>query len=59
MNRILSVRETADLLHRSVRTLARWRDDGVGPEYVRTESGGICYLLSDVNKWLATRKETR
>lgn len=51
-NRLLSARETARLLHRSVRTLKRWRDDGRGPEYVRTETGGIAYLLSDVNKWL-------
>ena len=52
-------RETARLLHRSVRTLKRWRDDGRGPEYVRTETGGIAYLLSDVNKWLNANRGRR
>ena len=46
----LSTRETADMLQVSMRTLARWRAQGNGPDY-RRFGRRVLYRLRDVKEW--------
>jgi len=43
--------EVASYLRKHVRTLANWRCQGAGPNYIKTE-GGVLYRWSDVEAWL-------
>lgn len=37
---------------RTVRTLARWRNLGIGPKYRITDTGAIVYFEQDLIDWL-------
>lgn len=39
-------------LGRSVRTLARWRKDDIGPKHNVTDTGSIVYFEEDLLEWL-------
>jgi predicted DNA-binding transcriptional regulator AlpA len=47
--------QTAELLHVTGRTTARWRAEGGGPPFVRAGGVRILYRRSDVLAWLAAR----
>jgi hypothetical protein len=55
---LLSTKELARKLGYSPRQLARWREIGEGPVYLRTGHGRglIRYRWGDVKAWLATRQ---
>lgn len=52
-------RETARRLGISPRTLRRWRDDGIGPDWIRLRQphGSVRYDESAVRRWV--REQTR
>ena len=53
----MSVKETAEFLGVTTRTLARWRALGIGPRYYKLP-GLIRYSPADLKEWLlASRKE--
>ncbi len=55
----LTAADAADLSRRSMRTLARWRRQGVGPRYIR-RGAHVLYRRGDVEAWLdAQVHETR
>ena len=49
--------EAAEYLRRSVRTLARMRAEGRGPNY-HQEGGRVLYPLSALSEWLASHVKT-
>ncbi len=53
-NRFLTHLDTADYLHVSERTLARWRMEGVGPAF-RRFGRRIVYALADIDAWADQR----
>jgi predicted DNA-binding transcriptional regulator AlpA len=55
---LLSTKELARKLGYSPRQLARWRESGEGPVYLRIGHGRglIRYKWGDVKAWLATRQ---
>jgi hypothetical protein len=50
---LLTPAETARLLRNSVKTLERWRSQGVGPPYVKQHGFKIGYRRSDLAAYLA------
>ena len=56
--RLLTSSETAKRLHKSVRTLQRWRDrvPTYGPPPIRV-GWRVMYAESDVNGWLLAQRE--
>jgi DNA-binding transcriptional MerR regulator len=52
-DRLLTQREAADYLHLSIRTLQRWREQGIGPESIVLPNGYRRYRLSVLDAWLA------
>lgn len=50
---VLEPLEVAAILGVSERTLRRWRVSGLGPKFVRHDSGRYHYLRSDVVAYLA------
>lgn len=55
--RLLTEKETADLLGVSVKTLPVWRHKGKGPDYVKIESS-IRYKLADINAYIKKKTVT-
>ena len=51
----LSVDETSKLLKISISTLARFRQSGDGPTYIKL-GRRVLYAESDVSQWLAARR---
>lgn len=51
--KLLDDRQTAAILRRSPRTLARWRAEGTGPRYINIR-GRPCYRGVDIDAWLET-----
>jgi excisionase family DNA binding protein len=56
---LLTVAEVADLLRTSDRTLRRWREEGIGPAYVRIGARYIRYRRSSVMAWLEAQERER
>lgn len=52
---MLKSREAARMIGVSPRTLAKWRQRGVGPQCVRLEYNLVVYRLSDIDAWTRTR----
>lgn len=50
MDDLYTTKEAAELLRSSVRTLERFRQDGVGPYFIR-QGGLIFYRLIDLKQW--------
>lgn len=48
---LLTTKEAAKRLNRSVRTLERWRANGTGPFFIR-DNGYIGYRSEDLKRWL-------
>lgn len=50
----VSPTELSEITGIPVRTLAGWRNTGVGPSYIKAEgrNGAIRYLLKDVKEWM-------
>jgi len=49
--------EIAELLHTSERTIIRWRQQRIGPAWIRA-GGKVLYRRCDVDAWLESRKQT-
>lgn len=54
-DRLISTAELALLLHVEPRTLAAWRQRGIGPVPVRLTSRVVRYRASDVREYIAGR----
>lgn len=52
---MLRSREAARMIGISPRTLAKWRQRGVGPQCVRLGYNLVVYRLSDIDAWTRTR----
>lgn len=53
---MLNTREVAAMLRRHPDTIKVWRKrDGVGPPFIRTETGGILYDEQALQEWLQSR----
>lgn len=52
---MLRSREAARMIGISPRTLAKWRQKGVGPQCVRLGYNLVIYRLSDIDAWTRTR----
>ncbi|ETY72228.1 phage transcriptional regulator AlpA [Bifidobacterium moukalabense DSM 27321] len=52
---MLRSREAARMIGISPRTLAKWRQRGVGPQCVRLGYNLVVYRLSDIDAWIRTR----
>jgi excisionase family DNA binding protein len=50
---LLTQREAAEYLHLSVRTLQRWRTEGIGPPSIVLPTGHRRCRRSDLDRWLA------
>lgn len=51
-DRMLNRREAAALIGKDISTLDRWRREGKGPAYTKTDTGRIIYWYSDVMAYL-------
>jgi hypothetical protein len=51
----LTTKQAAPILNESFETLKKWRQKGVGPAYIRYESGAIRYRLSALMQYLNER----
>lgn len=52
---MLKSREAARMIGISPRTLAKWRQRGIGPQCVRLGYNLVVYRLSDIDAWTRTR----
>ena len=52
LERLLTTRQAAPILSESIDTLKKWRQRGLGPAYIKYESGVIRYRLSDLWQYL-------
>lgn len=48
--------ELAERLHLSPKTLAGWRQSGVGPAYIAASARAVIYPANFVVTWMAARK---
>jgi predicted DNA-binding transcriptional regulator AlpA len=55
MNTLETTAKVAERLRVTTRTLARWREVGCGPRYVRIGQHKIGYPADEVDRWLAAR----
>jgi excisionase family DNA binding protein len=51
-DRLLTQREAAEYLHYGVRTLQRWRREGIGPSSIKLPNGQRRYRKADLDEWL-------
>lgn len=51
-DRMLRSREAARMIGISPRTLAKWRQRGIGPQCVRLGYNLVVYRLSDIDAWI-------
>ena len=57
-NALLRPDEVTRMLRISNTTLARWRQNGKGPAFIRLGYNRVVYRRSDVERWLIERKES-
>lgn len=55
---LMTSQELSEFIGYSVKTLANWRSQAIGPKYVKP-GGRVRYRLSDVEKWLISREHGR
>ena len=55
-HRYLSAADAAKYTGVGKRTLARLRDKGGGPPYIKPQGGRVVYEVGDLDKWMAERK---
>lgn len=51
MQSLISSRETAIQLNVTEETLAHWRSNSIGPDYIKFDSGTVRYRTEDIEKW--------
>ncbi len=51
---LLTPKEASQMLKVSIHTLAKWRSQGQGPDYVKTGKS-VKYSQDTVNAWIANR----
>jgi DNA-binding transcriptional MerR regulator len=56
---LLTQRQAAEYLTVSIRTLQRWRVEGIGPESFTLPNGYRRYRRSELDRWLAEQGDTR
>lgn len=56
---LLSAKQIAALLGIHPRTVARMAEDGSGPPRIRVSEKRVGYLRSDLEAWLASRRESK
>jgi excisionase family DNA binding protein len=54
---LLTPQQAAEYLNISPRTLAAWRQRGVGPPSIKLPSGARRYRRADLDRWLAEHRE--
>jgi predicted DNA-binding transcriptional regulator AlpA len=54
---LLTMQQLASVLNVSVRTIKRWRDQGIGPPAVKLPSGRLRWRYGTVQAWLAAQEE--
>jgi predicted DNA-binding transcriptional regulator AlpA len=59
MNRILSQKEAAKILRKSLSTLYRWREQGIGPVWSKDATNHVYYLDIDLQEWILSRRRHR
>jgi len=50
--KFMTAREAAAYLGKSLATLARWRCHQTGPEFHKSDTGGIYYPIEGLDKWV-------
>jgi excisionase family DNA binding protein len=55
---LLTQQQLADELQVSVRTLERWRQEGIGPTFIQVGRSPR-YRRSDVDAWLEQQRRTK
>jgi len=50
--RLLREREAARYLNYAMKTLQSWRNQGVGPKYLKVGSRTVRYRLDDLKAWV-------
>ncbi|MDO5535515.1 MAG: helix-turn-helix domain-containing protein [Propionibacteriaceae bacterium] len=58
LDRLLTPADLAARLGVSERTLARWRETGSGPTFIRTGGRSPRYSPDDVDEWLLNQRRT-
>ncbi|MDF1477756.1 DNA-binding protein [Leifsonia sp. H3M29-4] len=55
---LISPRQLTALLGVNMDTLKRWRQEGIGPAFIRPgeEKGRVAYAIADVEAWINTRR---
>ena len=51
MEKKLTPKEAAEIIGYCEKTLYRWRQKGIGPEWVREENGRIAYRKDLIDEW--------
>jgi predicted DNA-binding transcriptional regulator AlpA len=54
---LLTKKQLASALNVSVRTIERWRDQGIGPPAVKLPSGRLRWRWATVRAWLEAQEE--
>jgi DNA-binding transcriptional MerR regulator len=54
---LLTPQQAAGYLNISVRTLAAWRQRGIGPPSIKLPSGARRYRKQDVDRWIVDHQE--
>lgn len=54
---LLTPQQAAAYLNISPRTLAGWRQRGIGPPSIKLPSGARRYHRSDLDRWIADHRE--
>jgi excisionase family DNA binding protein len=58
-SRLLTIKQAAERLHVSARTLRRWYLAGEGPKMIKLSERRIGIRLRDFDAWLAERPDAR
>ena len=54
---LLTQRQAAEYLNLSIRTLQRWRTEGIGPPSIVLPNGYRRYRRSALDRWLAKHRD--
>ena len=55
MQTLMTTKQVAEMIGFSHRTLAKWRQEGRGPKYIKIGSS-VRYTIEDVEEWSLKRK---
>jgi hypothetical protein len=53
VERLLTTRQVAAILNVSIETVRKWRRRGIGPMFLKLDSGAVRYRLEEVQKYLS------